>query len=136
MTLGTAVDRGPLFPRDRDRHPPAFTPGYKTSVTRAPQRPLVALGSTLSEETGPAFGHDVLGPLDNDLVLNFTGRPAIGERIILHGRVLDETGDSMTVEAQYLVEDHQGHIWSDTRATLTYHFRDGLLSGMTIIGGF
>lgn len=51
-------------------------------------------------------------------------------------RVLDETGDSMTVEAQYLVEDHQGHIWSDTRATLTYHFRDGLLSGMTIIGGF
>lgn len=51
-------------------------------------------------------------------------------------RVLEETGDSLTVEAQYLVEDQQGHIWSDTRATLTYHFRDGLLSGMTIIGGF
>lgn len=50
-------------------------------------------------------------------------------------RVLEETGDSLTVESQHLVEDHQGNIWSDTRATLTYHFRDGLLSGMTIVGG-
>lgn len=50
-------------------------------------------------------------------------------------RVLDETEGSLTVESQHLVEDHQGHIWSDTRATLTYHFRDGLLSGMTIVGG-
>lgn len=50
-------------------------------------------------------------------------------------RVLEETGDSLTVESQHLVEDHQGHIWSDTRATLTYHLEDGLLSGMTIVGG-
>ena len=39
---------GPLFPRDRDWHPAAYTPGYKTSMTRAPQRPLVAMGTTLS----------------------------------------------------------------------------------------
>ena len=50
-------------------------------------------------------------------------------------RVLDETADRLTVESQHLVEDHLGHIWSDTRATLTYHFKDGLLSGMTIVGG-
>lgn len=51
-------------------------------------------------------------------------------------RVVTETADALTVEAQYSVESSNGHVWSDTRATLTYHFRDGLLSGMTIVGGF
>src|SRR5262249_20014241 len=34
-----------------------------------------------------------VGPLDNDLILNYakSGEP-IGQRIIVHGRVLDETG--------------------------------------------
>ena len=36
------------------------------------------------------FGHEVLRERDNNLILNFTGQPAIGERIIVHGRVLDE----------------------------------------------
>lgn len=85
-------DRGPLYFRDRDWHPPAYTPGYKTSMTRSPFRPLVSLGSTLTEETGPAFGQSMIGELDNNLVMNFTGQPAIGERIIFHGRVLDENG--------------------------------------------
>jgi protocatechuate 3,4-dioxygenase beta subunit len=92
MTSAPQGDPGPLFPRDRGWHPPAYTPGYKTSMTRAPQRALVAMGSTLTEETGPVFGHDMIGILDNNLILNFTGQPAIGERIILHGRVLDESG--------------------------------------------
>ena len=92
MTLSNTTDNGPLFFRDRDWHPAAYTPGYKTSMTRAPFRPLVALGSTLSEETGPAFGQSMIGALDNNLIMNFTGQPAIGERIIMHGRVLDENG--------------------------------------------
>ena len=92
MTHSSASQHGPLFFRDRDWHPAAYTPGYKTSMTRAPQRPLVALGSTLSEETGPAFGQSMIGELDNNLIMNFTGQPAIGERIIMHGRVLDENG--------------------------------------------
>lgn len=50
-------------------------------------------------------------------------------------RVLEETGDAITVEAQYAIEGADGRIWTDSRATLTYHFRDGLLSGMTIVGG-
>jgi protocatechuate 3,4-dioxygenase beta subunit len=38
------------------------------------------------------FGHDILGPLDNDLIRNFAapGDMAIGPRLIVHGRVLDE----------------------------------------------
>ena len=37
------------------------------------------------------FGPDELGPLDNDLILNYAknGEP-IGERILVHGHVLDE----------------------------------------------
>ena len=85
---------GAFYPRDRGRHPPALTPGYKSSALRAPQRPLVALETTLSEINGPVFGHDMLGPLDNDLLLNFArpGESAIGERIVVHGRVLDQDG--------------------------------------------
>ncbi len=88
-----APDRGAFFQRDRDWHPPAFTPGYKTSVARSPQRALLSLDNTISEITGPVFGHDMIGELDNDLLSNFAkdGSP-VGERIIVHGRVLDENG--------------------------------------------
>lgn len=50
--------------------------------------------------------------------------------------VIEETADTLTVDAQYAVETEHGHVWSDTRAQLAYHFRDGLLSGMTILSGF
>jgi len=84
-------DQGSYYQRDRSWHPPAFTPAYKTSVLRSPQYPLLSLDNTLSEITGPRFGHDRIGPLDNDLIRNFakTGDP-IGQRILVHGRVLDE----------------------------------------------
>lgn len=85
------VDQGPFFQRDRDWHPPAFTPQYKTSVLRSPQQALLSLENTISEMTGPVFGHDKIGPLDNDLIRNYakTGDP-IGPRIVVYGRVLDE----------------------------------------------
>lgn len=85
---------GALFHRDRNWHPKGLTPDYKTSVVRSPQRALLSMNTTLSEETGPVFGHDMLGPLDNDLILNFAqpGEMAIGQRTIVHGRVLDENG--------------------------------------------
>ena len=87
-------EAGAFFQRDRHWHPPAFTPGYKSSVLRSPQKALLSFDNTLSELTGPVFGHAMLGELDNDLIHNFA-RPdesAIGERIIVHGRVLDERG--------------------------------------------
>jgi protocatechuate 3,4-dioxygenase beta subunit len=79
--------------RDRTQHPPAFTPIYKTSTLRSPRLALWSLQNSLSEVTGPVFGREELGPLDNDLIRNYakTGEP-IGERIIVHGRVLDENG--------------------------------------------
>ena len=85
---------GAFFHRDRNWQPPAFTPTYKTSVVRSPQKALISMNTTLSEQTGPVFGHNMLGALDNDLILNYAaeGEMAIGERIIVHGRVLDQNG--------------------------------------------
>ncbi|MDJ0639899.1 MAG: protocatechuate 3,4-dioxygenase subunit beta [Paracoccaceae bacterium] len=82
------------MPRDRKWQPDALTPWYKTSVKRSPQAALLSFPSTLSEETSPVFGHGMLGPLDSDLIQNFAqpGESAIGPRIVVHGRVLDETG--------------------------------------------
>ena len=80
-----------LYQRDREWHPPALTPDYKTSVARSPRNALLSLQNSDSELTGPTFGHTDIDALDNDLIRNYakTGDP-IGERIIVHGRVLDE----------------------------------------------
>jgi protocatechuate 3,4-dioxygenase, beta subunit len=77
--------------RNTDVHPPALTPGYKTTVLRSPRNALISLQNSLSEITAPVFSRDELGPLDHDLIMNCakTGLP-IGERIIVHGYVLDE----------------------------------------------
>lgn len=91
---GNCTTAGGYFPRDLDWHPKAFSPGYKTSVLRSPQKALLSMPTSLSEETGPVFGHAMLHELDNDLIMNFArpGHSAMGERIIVHGRVLDEEG--------------------------------------------
>lgn len=87
-------ETGAFFQRDREWHPQAYTPSYKTSVLRSPQKALLSLDSTISEITGPVFGHNILGELDNDLIHNFArpGESAIGPRIIVYGRVVDERG--------------------------------------------
>lgn len=86
--------KGGYMARDWTRQPPALTPRYKTSLMRSPRLAKISLPSTLSEETGPVFDHNMLGPLDNDLITNFAapGEMALGPRIIVHGRVLDEIG--------------------------------------------
>jgi protocatechuate 3,4-dioxygenase beta subunit len=89
---------GAFFRRDLNVHPPAYTPIYKTSVLRSPQRALLSLDGTLSEITGPVFGHNILGELDNDLIHNFAkpGESAIGPRIVVYGKVLDERGKGVS----------------------------------------
>lgn len=80
--------------RDRNgRHPKAYFPDYKTSITRSPRQALVSIPQSVSETTGPDFSHLGFGKHDNDLLLNFnTGALPVGERIIVHGRVLDQYG--------------------------------------------
>lgn len=72
-------------------HPPHRYPGYRSTLKRSPQRPLVVVPQTISELTGPVFGHDDLAENDADLTRQHDGEP-LGERIIVAGRVLDEDG--------------------------------------------
>lgn len=94
MSIANRPPAPGYFARDRGWHPRPFHEKYKTSVTRSPGRPLVSLDATLSEITGPVFGRDLLGPQDDDLLVNHAapGETAIGPRTIVHGRVMDETG--------------------------------------------
>lgn len=115
-------ETGGFFQRDRFWHPPALTPGYKTSVTRAPHRAPISFPQSLSETTGPVFGHDILGPLDDDLTLNYAadGQSAIGPRIIVYGRVLDERGVG---QSNVLVE-----FWQANAGGRYRHKKDGYLA--------
>jgi protocatechuate 3,4-dioxygenase beta subunit len=78
---------------DRTVHPPYLHPAYMSTVLRAPRQPLLPLRQSLSELTGPVYGRGDVRPLHDDLTRNAvkTGEP-IGERILVVGRVLDDTG--------------------------------------------
>jgi protocatechuate 3,4-dioxygenase beta subunit len=83
-------------PQIRPQDPPGsqpdyFYPPYASSLLRAPSKPLIYLPHTISERTGPVFGHGLLQPNDNDLTAQHAGQP-LGERMLVHGRVLDEDG--------------------------------------------
>jgi protocatechuate 3,4-dioxygenase, beta subunit len=101
---------------DAEVDPPYLHPDYVATRTRSPKRPLLLLPHTLSEITGPVYGHDRIGELDHDLTRQHDGEP-IGERIILHGRVLD--GDGRPVRGT-LVE-----IWQANAAGRYKHVVDG-----------
>lgn len=107
--------------RDREMHPLTHHPGYKTSVPRAPRHALLSLEQSLCEITGPSFGHGNLGALDHDLIRNFatTGDP-VGERIVVHGRVLDENGRPVP---QTLVE-----VWQANAGGRYRHRKDTYLA--------
>ncbi len=78
-------------PRDWKSHPSYRFDAYASSVKRAPLKRLVPMKQTLSEITGPLFGEAAVQPGDNDLTRNAgTGTEAMGERLIIVGRVLDE----------------------------------------------
>lgn len=70
-------------------HPPYRYEAYRSTLLRAPRRPLVVLPHTLSELTGPAFGDEAIRETDHDLTRQHPGEP-VGQRIIVSGRVVDE----------------------------------------------
>lgn len=64
---------------------------YCATVLRAPRQPLILLPHTLSEITGPVYGHQDIGEADADLTRQHQEEP-LGERIIVTGRVIDDGG--------------------------------------------
>lgn len=95
--------------------PEYLYPPYASTVKRAPGKPLILLPQTLSEITGPVFGHDVVRAGDSDLTHQHGGDP-LGERIVVSGRVLDENGRPV---ANSLVE-----IWQANAAGRYPHKND------------
>jgi len=67
-------------------HPPLDWPDYRSSRLRAPRRPPEPL-----ELRGPLLVHERIGPAESDLT---TAGP-LGERIIVHGRVVDTDGRAL-----------------------------------------
>ncbi len=96
-------------------HADYLYPDYGSTVTRTPSQPLVLLPQSLSEITGPVFGHDRVRASDADLTRQHTGEP-LGERIIVAGRVLDEDGRPVP---HTLVE-----VWQANAAGRYQHKRD------------
>jgi len=87
-------DEQPIAGYRRDdgaTHPPLLFDDYRSTVPRAPSRPLRELPHTLTEVTGPLLGAERVGALDHDLTRQHDGEP-LGERIIVHGRVVDGDG--------------------------------------------
>ena len=80
------------YPRpEAGDQPRLLYPTYGSTVRRAPSRPLIQFPPTLSELTGPLYGHNPIGETDHDLTRQHPGEP-LGERIIVAGRVVDEDG--------------------------------------------
>ncbi|HEX6287037.1 MAG TPA: protocatechuate 3,4-dioxygenase subunit beta [Acidimicrobiia bacterium] len=80
-------------PRAYPDHPPFEYPAYKSTIKRNPKQDLLSIVETLTETTGPGPVWTEIVEEDSDLTTNAgTGGQAIGERIIVTGRVLDENG--------------------------------------------
>jgi protocatechuate 3,4-dioxygenase, beta subunit len=103
-------------PGDVPVDPPYLYPDYRATRLRSPTRPLTLLPHGLTELTGPLLGQERIGPLDHDLTRQYQGEP-LGERIIVHGRVLD--GDGQPVR-RTLVE-----VWQANAAGRYAHEVDG-----------
>jgi protocatechuate 3,4-dioxygenase, beta subunit len=117
--MGETAQKGSRIPVYR-RLEPATQPArpyqpYKSTLLRNPKQPLVFLPHTLSEVTGPIYGHGAIAETDNDLTRQYVAEPQ-GERIIVSGKVLDEGGRPVPGT---LVE-----IWQANAAGRYRHHRD------------
>ncbi|HUZ83777.1 MAG TPA: protocatechuate 3,4-dioxygenase subunit beta [Gaiellales bacterium] len=66
--------------------------GYRSTVLRAPLRPLILLPERLAERGGPVYGHGPVEAVDSDLTRQHPGGEPLGERIVVGGRVTDRDG--------------------------------------------
>src|SRR3954471_2226003 len=68
--------------------PPNDSPTYGSTHLRHPARPPLRIPSTITETTGPVLSPAHFPPMPDLSMVK--GQPALGERIIVRGRVVDE----------------------------------------------
>jgi protocatechuate 3,4-dioxygenase beta subunit len=100
---------------------------YVSSVGRAPQKPLVRIPQTLSEITGPQFDRDRVLTGACNLSVAENGAEAIGQRIVVSGRVLDENArpvrNTLVEVWQANAAGRYTHRWDQHNAPLDPNFR-------------
>jgi protocatechuate 3,4-dioxygenase beta subunit len=80
----------PFTREDAAAQPPSLFPAYRSTALRSPSRPLVRIPQTLTETSGLSGGWDqLMGGAFADLTTQHEG-VALGQRIVVTGRVLDE----------------------------------------------
>jgi protocatechuate 3,4-dioxygenase beta subunit len=109
------VNRLPTYPRPIGVHPPLTTPAYRSTILRAPTKPLVPLPPNLTEITGPMLGADRVTATDADLTRQHAAEPQ-GQRIIVYGQVRDSDGRA--------VPDTLLEIWQANAAGRYRHVAD------------
>ena len=105
----------PFRPPAAGTQPAYDTPSYGSTHRRHPHQPLLRMPATVTELSGPRFTPDKFPPLV-DISRN-NGEEAMGERIIVEGRVLDEDGRP--------IPDTMIEIWQANAAGRYNHERDG-----------
>jgi protocatechuate 3,4-dioxygenase, beta subunit len=73
-------------------YPANASAAYRSSAKRAPQHPPIGIPCTASEIGGPRCGPARLRGAALDLTRQVAGGVALGQRIVVHGRVADEYG--------------------------------------------
>jgi protocatechuate 3,4-dioxygenase beta subunit len=115
----------PEYERPVGVHPPLLSPAYRSTVGRAPHQAPILLPHNLTEVTGPLLGEGRVAPGDNDLTVA-NGGEAIGERILVYGRVLDSDGrpvpDALIEIWQANAGGRYRHSVDQTPAPLDPHF--------------
>ena len=115
MTMITTI--GEIVRGNREIFPPYLYEAYQSTRRRAPKMALVDVPLTLSELTGPGHAISAVTGDDSDLTRNAgTGGEAIGQRIIVTGRVLDDRGRPIP---HTLIE-----VWQANAAGRYIHKRD------------
>jgi protocatechuate 3,4-dioxygenase beta subunit len=137
MTTPATTPALPGYQRPDGVHPPLDFPDYVSTGLRHPKQPLVMLPHTLTEVTGPVLGDGPVTADDADLTRR-AGGEAVGQRIVVSGRVLDSDGRAVP---QTLVEIWQAnaggryrHLRDQWPAPLDPHF-DGLGRAVTDADG-
>jgi protocatechuate 3,4-dioxygenase beta subunit len=104
-----------LRPTPAGVHPPYLYPDYRSTPSRAPSQPLVALEQDDEAMTVAEFPRSILRTNDADLTRQ-SSAPPLGERIVVSGRVIDEDGRPVR---NALVE-----VWQCNAAGRYHHRKD------------
>src|SRR5205807_9174490 len=80
----------PFRPYAPGTQPAHDAPAYGSTHKRHPQKGLVRLPHTITETTGPRFSTAHFPPITDLSIVD--GKTALGERIIVQGRITDEDG--------------------------------------------